>query len=136
MKKPLLSMQNITKRFGDVSVLKGVSLCVDQGEVIAIIGPSGSGKSTLLRCALMLERIDSGSIEICNQKMAEGDPAVYAEKRRSKSSSVKSAWFFRISISSRIYPCWTISQLPPFAWQGRAGNRPSKKPWHCCKKLA
>lgn len=84
MKKPLLSMQNITKRFGDVSVLKGVSLCVDQGEVIAIIGPSGSGKSTLLRCALMLERIDSGSIEICNQKMAEGDPAVYAEKKALK----------------------------------------------------
>ena len=81
MKKPLLSMQNIAKRFGDTPVLKGVNLCVDRGEVIAIIGPSGSGKSTLLRCALMLETIDSGSIEICDQKLAEGNPAVYAEKK-------------------------------------------------------
>ena len=81
MKKPLLSMQNITKRFGDTAVLKGVSLCVDRGEVVAIIGPSGSGKSTLLRCALMLETIDSGSIEICDQVLAQGSPAVYAEKK-------------------------------------------------------
>lgn len=81
MKKPLLSMQNITKRFGDTAVLKGVSLCVDRGEIVAIIGPSGSGKSTLLRCALMLETIDSGSIEICDQVLAQGSPAVYAEKK-------------------------------------------------------
>ena len=95
MKKPLLSMQNITKCFGDTAVLKGVSLCVDRGEVIAIIGPSGSGKSTLLRCALMLETIDSGSIELCDQVMAQGRPAVYADKKALKALQRKIGLVFQ-----------------------------------------
>ena len=47
---PILSIQNVHKSFGDLQVLKGVSLDVMKGEVICIIGPSGSGKSTLIRC--------------------------------------------------------------------------------------
>lgn len=57
-----LEMKHIKKSFGDLQVLKDISLTVEEGEVVAIIGPSGSGKSTLLRCATHLETIDSGTI--------------------------------------------------------------------------
>ena len=55
----LLEMHNIKKSFGETEVLKDISLTVEKGEVLGIIGPSGSGKSTLLRCATNLETPDS-----------------------------------------------------------------------------
>ena len=64
----ILSMQNIKKSFGSNEVLKDISISVDRGEVVSIIGPSGSGKSTLLRCATFLERIDSGEIAYMGNK--------------------------------------------------------------------
>ena len=59
----LLEIKNLKKSFGDNVVLKDISLSVDKGEVLAIIGPSGSGKSTLLRCITGLEEEDSGVID-------------------------------------------------------------------------
>ena len=59
----LLEMKHIKKEFDGLGVLKDISLAVEEGEILSIIGPSGSGKSTLLRCATMLEQIDGG--EIC-----------------------------------------------------------------------
>lgn len=65
----MLRASNIQKSFGETKVLRGVSMQVSRGEVVAIIGRSGSGKSTLLRCLNHLETIDSGSILIDNQAM-------------------------------------------------------------------
>ena len=51
----MLEVRNVKKSFGDLEVLKGVDLTVEQGDVVAILGPSGSGKTTLLRCINFLE---------------------------------------------------------------------------------
>ena len=59
---PLVDLRNVVKRYGNHTVLNGVSLSVDKGEIIAIIGRSGSGKSTLLRCVNGLEPIQGGSV--------------------------------------------------------------------------
>ena len=66
----VLDMQGIRKSFGELTVLKDISLSVEEGEVVAVIGPSGSGKSTLLRCATLLETVDGGSITYLDQAVA------------------------------------------------------------------
>jgi polar amino acid transport system ATP-binding protein len=62
MEDPIIHIEKISKTFGTVEALKSVSLNVNKGEVVVIIGPSGSGKSTLLRCINRLEEFDSGQI--------------------------------------------------------------------------
>jgi len=74
----ILSIRGLQKSFGSLSVLEDISLSVDQGNVISIIGPSGSGKSTLLRCACFLERADGGDI-LYNGEYAMKN-GVYASK--------------------------------------------------------
>lgn len=59
----MLEVTDCAKAFGTNEVLRGVSLKVDQGDVISIIGPSGSGKTTLLRCINYLEHADRGTME-------------------------------------------------------------------------
>ena len=66
----LLEMNHIKKSFDGQEVLKDISIHVDEGEVLSIIGPSGSGKSTMLRCATMLETIDDGEIIYLGDKAA------------------------------------------------------------------
>jgi len=62
--EPIVSINDVHKSFGDLEVLKGISLDVMKGEVICIIGPSGSGKSTLVRLLFRFYEVSEGSIEI------------------------------------------------------------------------
>ncbi len=87
----LLEINNVSKSFGELEVLKDISLSVEEGEVACIIGPSGSGKSTFLRCAALLETMDKGSLDICGEKIAEekNGKTVYGSKdviRKAKSN--------------------------------------------------
>ena len=80
----MLEAIDIKKRFGNNEVLKGVTVRVSRGEVVAIIGRSGSGKSTLLRCLNHLETIDSGEIRIGGQIMAQTGPDGRAQYKKDK----------------------------------------------------
>lgn len=82
----LLEMNHVKKQFDGLEVLKDISLTVDQGEILAIIGPSGSGKSTLLRCATLLETMDDGDLFYLGEQAAvsENGQAVYAKTAQLK----------------------------------------------------
>ncbi|MDO4555448.1 MAG: amino acid ABC transporter ATP-binding protein [Lachnospiraceae bacterium] len=77
----ILEINHCQKQFGDNQVLKDISLSVEEGQVLSIIGPSGSGKSTLLRCATMLEKMDGGDLIYLGEAAVKSDSAgkaVYA----------------------------------------------------------
>ena len=82
MTNTLVSLQHARKSFGDTEVLKDISLTVEEGEVLAIIGPSGGGKSTLLRCCTLLETLDGGELSFgdCVVTTDVGGRAVYGGK--------------------------------------------------------
>jgi polar amino acid transport system ATP-binding protein len=78
----IVRVENLSKSFGPLNVLKDISFTVNQGEVVAIIGPSGSGKSTLLRCITHLELVESGSIAIDGKDMVKDGVYVRQEALR------------------------------------------------------
>ena len=64
MTEPMVEAEGVHKRFGRLEVLKGITLEVNPGEVMCLLGPSGSGKSTFLRCINHLEKIDAGRLSV------------------------------------------------------------------------
>ena len=75
----VLEINHCNKKFGDNEVLKDISLSVEEGQVVSIIGPSGSGKSTLLRCATLLETMDGGDLIYLGKYAAKADKAGKAQ---------------------------------------------------------
>lgn len=87
----MIKVEHLAKSFGTLQVLKDISLSINKGEVVTIIGPSGSGKSTLLRCLNLLERPDSGKIIFDGTDILSG-------KVKIESIRKMRAWFFSILI--------------------------------------
>ena len=93
----LLEINHLNKGFDGKTVLKDISMYVEKGEVVSIIGSSGSGKSTLLRCATFLETMDDGDLSYCEKQVvrsADGK-AVYPSKAEMKEAKSKFSLVFQ-----------------------------------------
>jgi len=81
---PVVSVRNVNKSFGDLQVLKDISLDLRRSDITVVIGGSGSGKSTLLRCIAGLEPVDSGTIEFATDAAAQPSGRGRAKRRASR----------------------------------------------------
>ena len=107
----ILKATDVHKKFHQNEVLKGISMQVKKGEVIAIIGPSGSGKSTFLRCLNRLETIDHGSIEIEGEFMVRNNPegkAVYGNEKDIARMRLKMGMVFQ---SFNLFPHKSVLEI-------------------------
>ncbi|MBR3108696.1 MAG: amino acid ABC transporter ATP-binding protein [Clostridia bacterium] len=89
----MLNATNLKKSFDGLGVLRDISLQVNEGEVVAIIGKSGSGKSTLLRCLNNLEQVDGGTIEIDGQALVKD--GVYGAPKEQRAICLKMGYVFQ-----------------------------------------
>ena len=112
----LLEASGIGKNFGETHVLKDISLDLEQGEALAIIGSSGSGKTTLLRCLNFLERPDTGVIKV----NGETDPATQKESEIRK----KRLHFGLVFQNFNLFPQYTALQNVMLAGELLAKERP------------
>ena len=107
MTNPLVSLSHARKCFGKTEVLKDISLSVEQGQVVAIIGPSGGGKSTLLRCMTLLETLDGGSLSYGDLAVATdgGSGSVYGGKSVLSQAKTRFGLVFQ---SFNLFPHYTV----------------------------
>ena len=133
----ILSVKNLEKKFGDLTVLKDISFDINDGEIISIIGSSGSGKSTLLRCMNQLETITSGTITIDGKTLVEtknGTP-VYAGKDVLKEILMETGFVFQ---NFNLFPHYSVLRNvmeAPVCVAGVPKKQAEKKARELLKKL-
>lgn len=133
----ILTVTNLQKQFGDLKVLKDISLAVDYGEIISIIGSSGSGKSTLLRCLNRLESINGGTIIIDNDVMVTSNNGKieYANKEKLKSIRMKTGLVFQ---NFNLFPHYNVLRNiteAPISVAGIAKEEAEKTAYELLDKL-
>ena len=93
MSETIVKVENLSKSFGKLEVIKDVSFSVKKGQVLGIIGPSGSGKSTMMRCINQLETVSGGTIQICGETLVKD--GVYTEKKKLREIGLHSGLVFQ-----------------------------------------
>ena len=93
MSETIVKVENLSKSFGKLEVIKDVSFSVEKGQVLGIIGPSGSGKSTMMRCINQLETVSGGTIQICGETLVKD--GIYADKKKLREIGLHSGLVFQ-----------------------------------------
>ena len=107
MSTSLLEMNHIKKEFDGLQVLKDVSIHVNEGEVVSIIGSSGSGKSTLLRCATLLTLIDDGEVSYMGNKTVWTENGKVCLPNKTKLKEIQSC-FGLVFQNFNLFPHYTV----------------------------
>ena len=103
----LLEINHCKKSFGETQVLHDISMSVEKGEVVAIIGPSGSGKSTLLRCATLLETMDDGDLVYLGKAAAKSENG-HAEYLSKKELREIQGYFGLVFQNFNLFPHYSV----------------------------
>ena len=114
--QPVILCEDVSKSFGDTSVIKGVSLAIEPGEILVLVGPSGSGKTTFLRMVAGFESPDTGTVTLEGRKVAGDGVQVPPEARR----------LGMVFQDYALFPHMTVAQNVSFGlkgWSGRARER-------------
>ena len=121
---PLLEVQNITKRFGKLEVLKGIDFSLNQGEVLSIIGSSGSGKTTLLRCITQLEQATTGKMFVDGKEVFDAQQKITLTKEEKRERQLNFGLVFQ---SFNLFPQYNVLDNVTLAVKLQAKKRPDYK---------
>ncbi|WP_306770317.1 amino acid ABC transporter ATP-binding protein [Microbacterium sp. 18062] len=108
--QPMINAENVHKSYGNLQVLKGVSLEISRGEVVCLIGPSGSGKTTMLRCMNHLEKIDSGAIFVDGELLGYRREKTFLREMRDKDVCRQRADIGMVFQHFNLFPHMTVLQ--------------------------
>lgn len=120
----ILEVKNLEKSFGKTQVLKGISFCLEEGDVLSVIGSSGSGKTTLLRCINFLETADSGKITVDGDVIFDSS----SEKKLTKKEQLEKQLSIGLVFQDfNLFPQYNVLDNVKLALKIRAKKRPDFK---------
>ena len=120
----ILEIKDLKKRFGKVEVLKGVSISMNKGEVISLIGSSGSGKTTLLRCINFLEKAESGTICLNGETIFSGEDKKQQSQAKIREHQLKFGFVFQ---NFNLFPQYSVIENIMLAPKLLAKENPNYK---------
>ena len=120
----ILEVSNLKKSFGKTEVLKGISLSLEEGQVMSVIGSSGSGKTTLLRCINYLETADSGKIILDGDVLFDGESTEKLTSKQKRERQLKIGLVFQ---QFNLFPQYNVLDNVTLAVKLQAKERPDYK---------